>query len=723
MRTRNMFVLGALLVASAVPAQAQETTPSAGASAATAAPVFTPTFGTVDFGYRGSSFTGDEARYNRLRDLRDGGYATRFRLKRETDTAALRAEASNVGYRDQRFYVRVEDIGRLKAAFEWNSNPLFQANANGLFTDAGNGTLTVADAVQQGIQNGTLTQAQAMASSAQPFDIRSRRDVANLNMTYTAARDVDLKLLLRNTLRNGSNLQSFNFGSSPGNMTVLDMGVPVDDRMTDVKTKLEWANRKGLLAVGYDASWYDQHNPTFTWDNPLRYTDSATAGPAFGRTALWPTNNTNFVNMNGSIKLPGRSKASATISYGIWNQNQTLLPNTTNTALAAAPVERASAETRADITSMVYGFNSRPIENLWLNARFRYYDYNNKTPQFTNQVVPGDYAIGVVETSEPVSFKRKTLDFDASFTPRAYLGFTAGYTREDADRTFRIYERTAEDVFRASIDSTGNQFVTARLKYEYSRRNGSGLDEELLAEIGEHVELRHYDIAPRDRDRVTALLTITPVGFLDLNATLSTGQDKYPDSYFGLRDNKNNGYSVGFDIAPNPIMSLGLNYGFEKYTTLQWSRTASPLTPTTLQFLDPTRDWNLDTSDKVSTISANLDLIKAIRKTDIRLSYDLSDGRTIYTYGLAPVTTLPAPVQYNTQPKNRIEVAKADVQYFLRANVAVGAAYWYEHYKVQDFAFDPALLAPQALPFGLYSGYAYKPYTANTGFVRMTYLW
>jgi hypothetical protein len=338
-------------------------------------------------------------------------------------------------------------------------------------------------------------------------------------------------------------------------------------------------------------------------------------------------------------------------------------------------------------------------------------------------VVTGDYAIGAVQTSEPSSFTRKTFDVDASFTPLGFLGFSAGYTREEGDRTFRIYERTAEDVYRASIDSTGNQYVTARLKYEHSKRTGSGLDEELLSEIGEHVELRHYDIAPRDRDRVTAILTITPVGFLDVNATLSTGHDKYPDSYFGLRDNKNNGYSVGFDIVPNAIVSLGLNYGFEKYTAFQWSRTANPLTPTDPGFLDPRRDWNLDTSDKVNTLSANLDLIKAITKTDIRLSYDLSDGATIYTYGLAPVTTLAQPVQYNAQPKNRIEVAKADVQYFIRANVAVGAAYWYEHYKVQDFALDPALLAPQALPFGLYSGYAYQPYKANTGFLRMTYLW
>ena len=163
-------------------------------------------------------------------------------------------------------------------------------------------------------------------------------------------------------------------------MMVLDMPVPVNDRTTDLRTKLEWANQKGLLAVGYDASWYDQHNPAFTFDNPQRVSDSATAGPAFGRAALMPSNSVNTFNVNGAYKLPGHSKATAAISYSAMDQNEALLPNTTNTALVGvAALPRASAEAKVDVFSTVFGFNSRPTADLWLNAKFRYYDYNNKT--------------------------------------------------------------------------------------------------------------------------------------------------------------------------------------------------------------------------------------------------------------------------------------------------------------------------------------------------------
>src|SRR6476469_9411194 len=126
MRTRTTILIGALLVTSATYAQAQDAKPVS-AQPQQAVSSFTPQFGNVDFGYRGTSFTGDEARYNRYRDLRDGPYIDRFRFARENETTAFRAEARNVGYRDQRYFADLQSIGKVRASFEFNSNPLYQA--------------------------------------------------------------------------------------------------------------------------------------------------------------------------------------------------------------------------------------------------------------------------------------------------------------------------------------------------------------------------------------------------------------------------------------------------------------------------------------------------------------------------------------------------------------------------------------------------------------------
>src|SRR5262245_484501 len=367
MRTRTMILTGALLAASAGYAQAQDTKP-APARPEQAVSTFTPRLGTIDFGYRGTSFTGDEARYNRYRDLRDGPLVDKFRFSKENETTVFRAEANNVGYYDQRYFADLQSLGKVRATFEFNSNPLYQVQARGYFNGAGTSTLTINDAAQTAIQTNAANAESALAAYGNDYNIKGRRDIANVNLIYTAARDVDVKVQVRNTNRTGTNLQDFGFGSSPGNMLVLDMPVPVDDRTTDLRTRLEWANQQGLFSVGYDASWYNQHNPAFTFDNPMRVSDSATAGPAFGRAALMPSNSVNTFNVNGAYKLARHSKATAAISYGVMDQNESLLPNTTNTALVGvATLPRSTAEAKVDVLSTVFGFNSRPTTNLWLN--------------------------------------------------------------------------------------------------------------------------------------------------------------------------------------------------------------------------------------------------------------------------------------------------------------------------------------------------------------------
>ena len=51
--------------------------------------------------------------------------------------------------------------------------------------------------------------------------------------------------------------------------------------------------------------------------------------------------------------------------------------------------------------------------------------------------------------------------------------------------------------------------------------------------------------------------------------------------------------AFGFDYVPSDSVSLGASYGYEKYTALQASRTASPLPANTVAFLnDPTQQFN-----------------------------------------------------------------------------------------------------------------------------------
>ena len=108
----------------------------------------------------------------------------------------------------------------------------------------------------------------------------------------------------------------------------------------------------------------------------------------------------------------------------------------------------------------------------------------------------------------------------------------------------------------------------------------------------------------------------------------------------------------------------------------------------TQQFNDPRRDWTDDSADNVHTVTASMDLIKLLPKIDIKFAYDYSRAESTYTYGLAANTVIAAPVQL-TPVVNELQRGTIDGRYFLTRHFAVGLVYWFDKYKVDDFALSP----------------------------------
>jgi Putative outer membrane beta-barrel porin, MtrB/PioB len=459
---------------------------------------------------------------------------------------------------------------------------------------------------------------------------------------------------------------------------------------------------------------------TLTWDNPLRVSDSPTAGPLQGRMALWPNSNMNAASATGLLNLPSHSRATAYVSVGKWSQNDPLIPFTVNSALTTIPLDRATAEAEARVTAMAYAFTSRPLDAVWFNARYRSYDFDNRTPVF-NVANTVAYDTSVAAFAEggtsPYSFTRRTFDADASFTKLRYAALRVGYTHEQLNQTFRSFDTTKEDTVRFSADTTGLNWLTLRAVYEHAKRVGSGFDEQTLDDIGEQVSLRQFDISDRNSDRVSGIVQLMPASALSFNASVSVGREDRPDTVFGLRSNDNHAFSLGLDFVPRAAVSLGLSYEYEKFTALQASRQANP----GVQFDDPTRDWTTDSNDRAHTFTAAADLLKFWPKTDLRVAYNLSHAESVYVYGLAPNTTLP-PVTQLPPVLNQLQRGTVDFRYYLTAHVAAGGVYWFDKYEVDDFALGQETLTSLAQPSFLMIGYLFRPYTANTIMGRLTFL-
>jgi MtrB/PioB family decaheme-associated outer membrane protein len=721
MRIRILSVIGTCLVLCAASTAAQTTTPPGQPAVATALPAVT--IGEVDFGVRLNTVSGDPARFQRLRDLRTGPTVDRLRYVRDTDTWQAQAQIDHAGFRDQRYYVGFNRYGRVRGSFEFNQVPLFfSTDTRTPYRTELDAVLRLDDTLQAAVQNGAAIT--TFEQDMRPFDLRSRRDVADLRFAYSATRDLDLQLSMTSTAREGGQPWGASFGFS----NAIAVAVPVEHRTNDLRAAAEWSNERGMARLAYDGSWFDNSAETLIWDNPLRFTDqthasaySAGNASSQGRMALWPDSTAHTVSASGSLALPRRSRAFGYVSVGSWLQDQALLPHTINTAIAPIPLARDTADAEARIVSMNYRVTSRPTSLVWLSGQFRLYDYDNQTPHFpVNQYVrlDGNTATSITGGSEPFGYTRHFIDLDASFTPLRFVAFRAGYGRERDDRTFRFLEETTEHTLRASIDSTALMWGSLRLQYEHSERTGDGLDEQVLSDIGEQVSLRQFDISDRNRDRVTAIVQVVPMDSVGFNGSLAVGREHRPDAAFGLQDNDLRSFTVGIDLTPRDDVTFGATYGFENYSTLQRSRQANPGP----QFEDPTRDWSTDMDEGVHTISANVDLPQVMPRTAVALVYDYVRSNAQYLYLLPPNSTLTPPQQL-PPVRNEVHRAGIDLRRTLTGNTALGVGYAFDRYDVQDFAQSPATLNTAVLPAFLNLVYQWRPYTAHTGSVRLIYRW
>src|SRR5262245_25312903 len=112
--------------------------------------------GAVDFGVRLTSNSGDPARNQRYRDLREGPTVDLVRYSRDVGKWVFDAGANHMGYQDQRYFANLVEAGKIRLSFEWNQVPLFNSGVTKtLYTSPSEGVFLLADSVQQGMEAGT----------------------------------------------------------------------------------------------------------------------------------------------------------------------------------------------------------------------------------------------------------------------------------------------------------------------------------------------------------------------------------------------------------------------------------------------------------------------------------------------------------------------------------------------------------------------------------------
>jgi MtrB/PioB family decaheme-associated outer membrane protein len=692
--------------------------PAQAAEAEVPRSLFEPTWRQFQIGGRLSSISGDPARWQRYQDLRDGVLFTDARYEKEDPNGAwlFHAAADNVGFRDQRYFADYERTGRFVISGLWDEIPQFYSVDTKTPYTTTKSPLVLDDATQRSIQNLQATLS-AWIPIATRFDLTERRDTGRVNFLATPTPQLDLKASFT-TQRHVGELPwgaSFGFGND------VEVALPYESRTNDLSLGTEWTNGRNMVRVAYDGSWFDNIEDTLVWDSPLRLDDS-TSAPGRGRMALWPSNFAQTVSAAGYTKLARRTQVTGFVSLGYWNNDEPLQPFTINAALPQLALPRGSAEAEARVFSTNINLVSRPSTDWRFSGRLRHYGYENQTPHTAiPQFINYDTSVATSSTGGPELFahSRTTFDADATWSGLNPLAVTVGYTRNNSSHDFRIFDDTGEDVLRLTADAIGNQWLTFRAQYELAGRSGSGLNEDLLIEIGEQPALRHYDVANRSRNRFTGQVDVTPNELWTFGASAGVGKDDYDDSFFGLQESTFRVYALSADFSHPSGFGAGATYNYERYAGLQRSHEGDS---STAQFNDPLRDWTVDSTETVNYFSIYANPPRIGRNTEIRVAYDFSHAKGNYFYTIPAGSPITKPNQL-PDVFNKLQQLHIDVRHRLSGRLAASFSYLYEPFRVFDFAFDQTVVNSIVQPSSLVLGYVYRPYTAHSATFGLRYFW
>ena len=687
MRNRLMTVTAALLLASATVATAQDKK--------AAATEEKTSIGYVDLGFRGTSSSGDFARYERYRDLRTGANVN-LGFGQTTDKSSWSLTGSNLGYNDQSAAFSFQNkMFKFTAFFDqtplnyglkgMTTTPWTQTAPDTWTLDSASraaveaktavGVLCAPGLAAVGTCNGltaptVLTYPSIYRNTARAFDIQTKRTTFGFGLGFAITKDIDVDAYFQSSGKKGNQPFGLAFAFNNAN----ELPISLDNRTNDFGVGMQWGSDKGMIRVAYDRSVFTQNIASVTWDNPIRMTDwndgqaidmtgngpwdpsaySNGNGPAKGRLAMPPSNTLDFFSATGLAKLPGHATLNASIAFSSNKQNDALIPWTINPVIAnaatyaffpgLAALPRTTAQARVDGLNANVNFNMRPAPWFNLAARYRYADRKDRTPAFASDstvrfdgvpeqgiVAPGAYS------TEEWNSSYSTFSADATFTPIAFTALRIGVGSNTFSHSNRAYASLTDNSVKVSLDTTGNQFVQFRAQMERIRRTGNGFNEEHITEPGGQAASRMFDDAERTRDRGTLLVTISPASFLDLSVSWATGKDVYDEGeqQFGLLDNKNTSTNFGVTVTPVKTIAFGVNYGQDKFDAFQRSRTANPFSgvPGAYEsWNDPARDWAVSNNETVKNLDVFADFIDTIKNTEFRFNFVSSNSNNGFVH-------------------------------------------------------------------------------------------
>jgi MtrB/PioB family decaheme-associated outer membrane protein len=704
--------------------------------------------GNVEAGWR---FLVDEpppsrrAKWEEYRDFPNSAVLADLQLRvfRADEAYSAELAGSKWGQQDQEFSLRGGRLGLWELGFDWDQTPhLYSTNARFLATEVSRGVFTLP----------TPRPALDAYNSAPTIDISQRWDTARIFFDLTPTPDLSLKAEYTRIRKHGDRPFGMAFGS-PGN-NFYEILEPIEQTVHDFRIGGTWARDMWQLQFGYVLSIFQNDlqavradNPCFGAPAPAGCGADAAGAPATGQTSLPPNNMANTFTLNGGVNLPWwRTRLTGNFSYSLQLQNQDFLPHTINPAFAGNPaLELPQSSLHGNVQTILanIGLVTRPIRNVTLTAKYRIFDYSDRSDQLDfPALVLDDRTLSPGRKVPRFDYQRQNADLDGRWQVAAPAAITLGGGWEHWTRSkTREVPDSDEPYLKAALDLSPVDWLLARITYRpsflrisnYNTRahaEHSVVEDPAAVTQGQSVLLRKFDEAERNRQRVDALLQITPLETLSITPTASYIFDDYlskppvdpsgtgRQEFLGVQQSV--GWTAGMDMtwAPSERISFTAGYMHESYYRKMESRSRPVINGVGADFSD--FDWISNMTDTIDTLygGVKLSIIPTVLDAAVNASWSYALGRVVTRNPTAPVSSTPAndftatAKRFPAFDDELIRLEAAIAYHFMKSWTAT-LGYVFESFQKHDWRTDQLNPYVPTAGSSIWLGNDLRNYTAN----------
>jgi MtrB/PioB family decaheme-associated outer membrane protein len=671
--------------------------------------------GTVTLDGRISNISGNKAKFDEYRDIRQGiGAYGGIRLDYDTEKYFLNFKTDDIGYDTQYYSLDGGMWGKFKSYLYYNEIPHnFTFDAKSFYDGVGSNNLTY-----------PTHPPSSNISTWKEFDYATERKKFGGGFRLEMLKPLFLNVSASREKKDGI-FPIGAAGTSPGGIS-LELPDPIDYTTDNITLEANYAQKPLFLSLSYFYSQFDNGNRNLFFRNPAT-ANTASTTDAF---TLPPDNNYYKLDFKGAVNLPIRSKFSTNLAFSRTKSDADLLNSYVNDVAGGRTnitLSDPAFNGKINTQNIDLVLSSNPISFLDGKVFYKRYKTSNKSDEIT---ITDSTQTPATFTNEDhiFDYKKDTYGTELGFRLPAKLYLNTLYNYINTKRKREDIPENKDNLYSVDLSWRGLDFIVPKVGYERLHRQAEfeGSTDPNNIETW----IRRFDAAAQNRDTYKASIDISPIENLNFDIGYKHKNIEYKDVTLGLRNRKSDEFDIDGNYSIGQFIQLFGYFAYEGIKINQFQRqfinSANPgNSPTTTDF-----NWDVTQKDREYDYGIGTEIHAIPKKLTFTLQHDYvrSNGSADFTYFLG-VNPLPAGrtqdnIDISGWDDYRLQSYLVKAAYNLTKNLSFSAGYAYEKFTYNDAQYNGYQFVPATTGTnGAYLTGAYRSpsYSASIVFLGATY--